>query len=99
MSASRGKCRAHTAARDGNPQGHGCRAAVDCIVLQRVENPEHPRNFRYAKVGLCKFHTQQWLNWLAGSAEPVGYVLNKPRPVAQLEDVPPPEGLLPEASS
>lgn len=92
MSASRGKCRAHVEARDENPQGRGCRGAVDCIVLQRVENSDHPRNFRYAKVGLCKFHTQQWLDWLAGKADPVQYVPHAPPTTVQLEDVPAPDG-------
>lgn len=90
MSASRGKCRARAEARGEDPRGRSCRGAVDCLVLQRVPNPDHPRNFRYAKVGLCKFHTQQWLDWLAGKAEPLQYVPHDPPPTLQLEDVPPP---------
>lgn len=67
--SSRSKCRAI-----------GCKAHVDCIVLERVMGRKRENEPDWVHIGLCKKHTQHWLDWLADpeSRLPITYKAWKP---------------------
>lgn len=86
MSGGRAKCRAvRTETSEGRPGG--CTANEDVKVLVRTPDAVHPGNYTFAKVGLCKFHCQQWLDHLQSPEEnpPVRY---KPWRPPTIEDLP-----------
>lgn len=80
MSGGRGKCRA---IREPGPGG--CRANEDALVLLKVPSETHPGNYTFTRIGLCKHHTQLWLNHLANpELPPVRYKPHLPPVTAEL---------------